>query len=123
MARRNIGEQRERFLACRGPVRHRWELVVSSPDQRPSFGILALFRCDNCGTERHDIFDRYRGDLLARYYDHPDGYRETGTDEVGNRLTGADLRREWAAAVAARDVAAFLDSEGTVTPIKRRGAS
>lgn len=120
MARRDMRAQREQFLACRGPVRHRWELIVSSPEQRPTFGVLALFRCDNCGTERHDIFNRFTGDLAVRYYDHPDGYRETGTDLNGVRLTSSELRKEWADLVASRDVASFLDSEDNVTPIERK---
>lgn len=112
-------DQRERFIACRGPVRHRWELIVSSPEQRPMMGVLALFRCDVCGTERHDIFSRVTGDMLARYYEHPDGYKEAGQDDLGNRLTGAELRQEWARLVMNRDAAALLEAEDNVVKIRR----
>lgn len=112
-------DQRERFIACRGPVRHRWELVVSSPEQRPTMGVLALFRCDTCGTERHDIFSRVTGDMLARYYDHPEGYKEMGLDDNGVRLTSSELRQEWARLVSQRDAAALLESEDNVVKIRR----
>ena len=55
------------FAACKGPIRHRWDLVVASPDQRPRFGTLALFRCDNCGTYRREhLLPDHRGSDLPR---------------------------------------------------------
>jgi len=69
-------EMAQAYVACRGPVRHRWDVIPSSPDDRPLFGTLLLLRCDNCGTYRRDIFSRVTGDLLARSYDHPDGYSD-----------------------------------------------
>lgn len=78
------------YAACRGPLRHSWELIVASPDQRPAFGTLALFRCVRCTTERHDIFSRFDGQLLHRWYDHPEAYRDAGGH------TNAEYRAIWA---------------------------
>jgi len=66
------------YAACRGPLRHRWDLIVASKEQRPSFGTLALFRCERCMTLRHDIFSRITGELISRYYEHPAHYRDAG---------------------------------------------
>ena len=78
LSREQEQELQVAYAACRGPIRHRWDLVPSSVEDRPQFGTLALFRCDNCGTYRRDIFSRVTGDLLARSYLHPDGYSDVG---------------------------------------------
>jgi hypothetical protein len=49
---------------------------------------IAHWRCEACGTVRHDGIDRMGG-LLVRRYEYPDGYR-LDTDE--ERPTADDLR-------------------------------
>jgi len=79
------------YVACRGPVRHKWD-ATAPPGQRPTvFGTRVSFRCTECGTWRFDIFSRITGELLSRRYDHPDGYRWEG--EV--KPTGNELRAMW----------------------------
>lgn len=46
------------------------------------------WRCETCGTVRHDGLDR-NGGLMVRRYEYPDGYR-LDTDE--ERPTADDLR-------------------------------
>lgn len=109
-------EQREylalQYVRCRGPIRHRWDHIIASPDQRPSFGTLALFRCETCTTERHDIFSRITGDLLARWYVYPEGYRDA------QRHTAAEYRAIWAEQEYANHT--LLDAEDNVRPIRKR---
>lgn len=82
------------YVACRGPVRHKWDATAPPGERRrmPGFGTRVWFRCTECGTWRADVFSRITGDLLARWYDHPEGYRWDG--EV--KPTGAELRAMWA---------------------------
>lgn len=113
MARRPSGDQftvNYAYSACRGPIRHRWDLVVASMDQRPTFGTLALFRCETCGTERHDIFSRTTGELIQRWYDYPDGY------SLVDAPTSSDFRRHWASTHHEE----LLDAPDVVTPMRRR---
>lgn len=113
MAQRPSGDRFEvtyAFAACRGPIRHRWDLIPASMDKRPSFGTLALFRCETCGTERHDIFSRTTGELLSRFYDYPRGY------SLEDAPTSAELRALWALQTRSDRL---LDAEQNVTPIKR----
>ena len=65
------------YVACRGPVRHRWDAVGPIPGRRrtATFGVQVTFRCENCGTLRFDTYSRLTGDLLRRNYDHPDDYK------------------------------------------------
>lgn len=99
------------YSACKGPIKHRWDLVVASPDQRPRFGTLALFRCDNCGTYRRDIFSRITGDLLSRGYDYPPGYRDAGRFADDRRATAAEMRAIFAEVVWSRQPDMLLDAE------------
>lgn len=72
----------EDFLRCKAIGHALYDIEAS---RAPSFGYLMLYRCERCGTVRHDIVDRH-GTLAARWYDHPDGYREV------DRLTRAEYR-------------------------------
>lgn len=99
------GEQVLAFLACRGPIRHRWDVIPSSPEMRPEFGTLVLLRCDSCGTMRHDIFSRITGDLLARWYDYPEGYQDA------ERHNAAWWRAAWAEQLFPERPVLFLDGE------------
>ena len=74
-----------------------------------------LLRCDNCGTERHDIFSRTTGDLLQRWYEHPEGYSDV------EPMTSAERRALFAAIVQRNQPSMLADPESaTVTPIGKR---
>lgn len=102
------------YAACRGPIRHRWDIIPSSPADRPSFGTLMLLRCDNCMTMRRDVFSRTSGDLLSRQYIYPDGYLDV------EPLTTAERRALFAAIVSRREPDLLVDHEPVVTPLRRR---
>lgn len=103
LTQEQLDEYAAMYAACRGPLRHSWELIVASKEQKPSFGTLALFRCVRCTTERHDIFSRITGELLVRWYVHPENYREAGGH------TAAEYRAIWAE--GAFDEGALLDAD------------
>ena len=128
-------ELEEQFYLCHGPIKHQWEHVVASKDQRaPSFGTKVLFQCSNCTTFRHMVFSRLTGQLLARWYEYPPGYKDTPRH-------GADWwRMFWAEQEYVKDRDRFVDSPrpmrkptpkqrgkraatGNVTPIRKRKAS
>ena len=103
------------YAACRGPIRHRWDIIPSSPYQRPLMGTLLLLRCDNCGTERHDVFSRHTGRLMYRRYDHPDGYSDVLP------MTGDERRMLFAAIVTRNQPELLADAEvKKVVDIRRR---
>lgn len=57
-------------------LRHNFEAVGPIPGgPRATFGTLITFRCEHCATIRYDVVSRLTGDLLHRYYDHPDDYK------------------------------------------------
>lgn len=99
------GEKVLEYIACRGPIRHRWDIIPSSPAQRPGFGTLVLLRCESCGTLRYDIFSRVTGDLLTRWYDYPDGYQDA------ERHTSSWWRLAWVQELYPVRPDAFLDGE------------
>ena len=67
------GEQMREFLRCR-TIGHAWEVVPH--DYVPSFGTAVSLRCTSCATWRHDIFSRLSGELIQRWYDYSDHYRD-----------------------------------------------
>lgn len=69
-------------------MRHAWDDHDGSGFRAPQFGIATHYVCIRCGTVRRDIIDRFRGDLLARRYYHPTGYK-LSKDE---RLTSEQVR-------------------------------
>lgn len=105
-----LEELEAQFYLCRGPIKHQWEHIIASKDQRPAFGTLALFRCANCTSERHDVFSRITGALLARWYEYPEHYADTPRH-------GADWWRAYWAEQVYKD-GKFLDSE---VPTKKPG--
>lgn len=93
------GQQRhEDYLRCRAIGHALYDIEAG---KAPEFGVLWLYRCERCGTERHDITDR-AGNLLARWYDYPPGYSTTGDERqsraqyraelLGKRMTPRALR-------------------------------
>lgn len=61
-------------LLCR-LVGHQWERVL--PDRAPPFGRIVSWQCKRCLTLRDDIIAPATGDLLARTYRYPEGYKQT----------------------------------------------
>lgn len=108
------------FVACKGPIKHRWDLVPASPDDRPQFGTLVLFRCDNCGTYRREIWSRVIGKLLSRAYIHPEGYRDAGRDAADERMGSEGWRALFAEAVMSREPDLLVDAEEPKPTRKRR---
>jgi hypothetical protein len=80
----------EEFVKCRS-WGHEWDSFMPLR-RRAAWGTLLSLRCARCGMERHDTID-HQGDLSARQYKAPMGYRLVGTTQ-GNRATGAELRLE-----------------------------
>lgn len=78
------------YLNCR-LVGHSW--VVDGGRRPHDFGTLMILRCSTCGMARHDVFD-YRGQITARRYEAPAGYRFEGL-EPWERPTRSDWRVEW----------------------------
>lgn len=67
---------------------HSWFDVDA--DRPPSFGFYIWVQCERCTTIRKDTVNHV-GELLARSYDYPDGYKESGLDgEI--RLGRSDFR-------------------------------
>ena len=118
-------EQRDelamQFVACKGPIRHRWDLVPAG-EERPEFGTLVMFRCDNCGTYRREIWSRVIGRLLSRSYIHPEGYRDAGRDAADERMSSEGWRALFAEAVMAREPDLLIDAEVQV-PVRKKAAA
>jgi hypothetical protein len=74
------------YVHCK-TLGHAWEDDPFSL-RRTSFGNSVTFKCIRCTTERVDIFSFHAGDLLARRYHYPDGYRNA------EKLTKNELRLE-----------------------------
>jgi hypothetical protein len=78
--------ERTQFVRC-NTIGHAWFDYPSS-DWVPQFGDPLVLRCERCGTERRDSIGAH-GQILARSYDHPDGYKY-GRGEKPSR---AEFRR------------------------------
>lgn len=67
---------------------HSWYDVDA--DKPPAFGYYIWVRCERCTTIRMDTVNHV-GELLARSYVYPDGYKESGREgEI--RLARTDFR-------------------------------
>lgn len=80
------------FLRCR-TLLHAWDDIPA--DAPPKWGGEQMWlRCQRCDTERHDEVHRGTGELLARRYVYPDGYRHAfDTQFTDAAPTRADFRR------------------------------
>jgi hypothetical protein len=76
----------EEMRTCRA-IKHSWDAVGANKESR--WGYLVMLRCDRCGTIRNDIQNAH-GELIHRYYQYPDGYRDADI-----RIGNADDRRAW----------------------------
>lgn len=79
-----VDHEKSQFIRC-NTIGHAWFDVPA--DWSAEFGIPVTLRCERCGTERRESFNRY-GDLLTRHYVHPDGYKYA----KGSRPTRAEFR-------------------------------
>lgn len=68
--------RQDEYVRCR-TYGHAWYEIFPNLGPPPTGWRLCL-RCERCGTVRHDIVG-YAGDVQARYYDHPDDYKYSGT--------------------------------------------
>ena len=74
-----VRRSRVDFIECK-TYGHAWDEY--NPREDPpagTFDRIAL-RCTRCGTTRHDHFDR-NGEMVARKYSYPDGYRTAAEDK------------------------------------------
>lgn len=76
MARRS----RVEFIECK-TFGHAWDEYNPPAESLPdrTFDRIAL-RCTRCTTTRHDHFDK-SGEMVARRYSYPDGYRTAADDK------------------------------------------
>lgn len=78
------GELIKSYMRCRALRSHMWDVIPATPSQRSDLGgVLMLLRCESCGTERHDVFSPVTGDLMVRWYDYPESYRDVEKHDVG----------------------------------------
>jgi hypothetical protein len=68
-----LEEYDDEYLACR-TFMHAWKMENPEHVGPPPFGSRMSLRCTRCGAWRHDLVT-FRGDLLARRYELPEGYR------------------------------------------------
>lgn len=82
----------EIYLKCKSTKNHHW--IEENATSEPEFGIYFWWRCELCNTVRKDIVDRKNGNLLARWYEYPDGYRLISRMEIADwRLEQIKKRR------------------------------
>lgn len=60
------------FQKCR-TYGHSWDEIPA--DEPARYDTAMWLRCQRCNTERHDDVSRANGDVLARRYVYPDGYK------------------------------------------------
>jgi len=112
------------YTACRGPVRHHWDLTAPPGESMrpPGFGTRVWWRCSECGMWKREIISRITGEVLSRNYDPPPGYKWEGP----GKLTSAELRAQYFEEVYANH-RELLEETGTpidnVTPIDKDRAS
>lgn len=81
-------DQQERYAACQ-TFGHAWiPQSQAKSGWTPDYGHGIVLSCDRCGCERRDTID-LNGDLSARSYDYPAGYRDA------QRPTRAQQRVAW----------------------------
>lgn len=65
---------------------HAWLQIPAT--RRPKYGgVLIVWRCDRCGTERDDIVNRFTGELMDRHYRYALVKPTKGLDMANKRLT------------------------------------
>jgi hypothetical protein len=81
----------ETFLLCRvGNLGHVWSVVGFY--RAPNGITCRQLRCERCGTERTDYWNRSTAERYAGRYKYADGYQIPTYDGVG--ASAADVRRE-----------------------------
>lgn len=80
------------YLACR-TLGHAWEPIPA--EKAGALGGDPMWlRCMRCLTERHDSVSWATGELMARKYEYPDGYRHAFDTSFADAVpTRNDFRR------------------------------
>ena len=71
------------YVRCHA-LPHSWDAVGPIAGRRPkrlSFGVMVTYRCEHCGALRFDVMARLSGELLYRFYEHPDDYKHEKMDK------------------------------------------
>lgn len=68
------------FVYCRR-YRHGWEPWQAEALPRKA-GFIEAIRCWRCGTERHEVLDRYGDQTKHPRYVYPDGYLMKGVGRL-----------------------------------------
>lgn len=80
---------RDQFIRCRrGIMGHAWD-TVPYVGPKPQYGVIVVYRCMRCTTERHDKYN-ITGKRLGRRYIYPEGYSWKGHRD--DRPTSDQLR-------------------------------
>lgn len=77
------GEAIASYVRCRALRSHMWDPIQATNERSDLGGIMLLLRCESCGTIRHDVFSPVTGDLMARWYDYPEHYRDAERHDIG----------------------------------------
>lgn len=77
-----MGRKPYEYTECR-TVGHAWTSIEM--EKSPSFGMAIDFFCTRCTTHRRDVISQHTGELLSRYYRHPEEYK----------FEGKMTRQEW----------------------------
>lgn len=85
-----IHDMDDAFLRCHAMHFHAFEEFHPTNMRRPQFGFRVSNVCINCGTERHDLRN-WRGQLLAREYRYPEGYKLAGTKNIPTEVFWAEV--------------------------------
>lgn len=73
----SLPQYKEDFLTCR-TFGHSWKVTFEKPTEHaPSTRVMVL-TCRSCGTKRVDTVSISSGEIYARTYTYPEGYRHSG---------------------------------------------
>lgn len=89
-------------LTCRA-FGHSWDQVPSTSP--PEFGVYIWLRCIHCHSHRKDIVSPLTGELLQRWYDYSDEFKET----MGRRRPRATFRVQY---LRTKTATSFLPQKG-----------
>lgn len=92
----SVRELKTEFLHCYA-LSHSWDTFPNDDWNVSSETLIdrpISFRCVECGTIRRDVWKRNSGELLARAYVYPEGYR-LGKIDYGKRTRKETYRAEF----------------------------
>lgn len=87
------------YAECRD-IGHKWDERYSHWEGNE---LSRMLHCDNCGSERYDVYSR-TASLINRRYEYSDGYLLDNADEDISDI-GGRLRRYWRAVNIQRAIA------------------